>query len=84
MWKNEIFSLFSIGGMELFNEEGITSNGIGALVFIAFCVIVSVAMWIPNSRSKKKGLDSEEKRKVAEIVGQVATGDKVTSAYATV
>lgn len=82
MWKNGIYSLFSIGGMELFNDEGITSKGIGALVFIALCVIAVVAMWIPNIRNKKKGLDSDEKKEVAEIVGQIAGGDKVTSAYA--
>lgn len=82
MWNNKIYELFSIDGMELFNEEGITSYGIGAVVFIVFCVIVAVAMWVPSVRNKKKGLDSDEKKKVAEIVGQIAAGDKVTPAYA--
>lgn len=47
-----------------------------------FCVIVAVAMWMPSIRNKKKGLDSDDKEKVAEIVGQIAAGDKVIFAYA--
>lgn len=82
MWKNQINTLFSIGGMELYNEEGITSRGIGAVVFIVLCVIVVLAIWIPDIRNKKKGSDSGEKKRIAEIVSQIAAGDKVTSAYA--
>lgn len=82
MWKHQFYMLFSIAGMELYNEEGITSRGIGGIVFIAFCVIMSVILWIPNIRARKKGGDSEEKKRIAEIVDQIAAGDKVTPAYA--
>lgn len=82
MWKNWIYGLFSIGGKELLNEEGLTTDGLTAIFVIAFVVIIVLVLYIPNILSKKKGLNSEEKKRIAEIVEKIAGGDKVTPAYA--
>lgn len=82
MWKNGIFAAFSIGDMVLLDENGITTEGIILLVVLAVAVIAGIAMQIPNILNKKKGSDSEEKKRVAEIVQKISGGDKVTPAYA--
>ena len=79
-----MFCLFSIAGKEIINEEGtLTSYGIGVIGFVCFCLIALAAMYIPNILNKKKGVDSAEKKRIAEIVGKIVpAGESCTAAYA--
>lgn len=78
-----IFSLLSIGGKELIDENGITSDGIAMIiVIILFVVSFAIFMFI-DFLHKKKGGNSKEKKRIEELVAQaVPAGERVTTAYA--
>lgn len=78
-----MIGLLNIGGMELIDENGITTDGIiFVVVLILFVVVFSIFMFI-DFLHKKKGGDSREKKRIEELVLQaVPAGEKVTTAYA--
>lgn len=80
--KIEFYRLFNIAETKLFDDNGLTSTGYGAIAFAVIAVIVVIAMYIPNILNKKKGMDSPAKKRVEEIVKEISAGDSVTPAYA--
>ncbi len=82
MWQNRIFAAFSVGGKVLFDDNGITTDGIIVLAVLGVAVLAVAVMFLLDAVCKKKGQNSEAKKTVAEIVKQISGEDKVTPAYA--
>lgn len=83
MHTNTIYSLLSLGGRELLDENGITSYGLAAIIVIILFVISFAILMLTDFRHKKKGWDSKAKKRIEEIVSQtVPAGERVTAAYA--
>lgn len=81
IWTNLLG--INIGGYQITDENGLTTNGIILIVIVAALVIAFVYFWIKESKLEKIGENSAEKQRVAEIVKEVSNNDtSVTTAYA--